>query len=200
MPCGDHYLTQDSRIFRGLSYVKIRIFTLGEPTWAPNSRIYDVGGLYGKVHKLCGYANLCSIFGTGMGSFRSQFLRRARPDPRLWCAWLSVIAAILIDFPRSFWAAQGWIRICYVRMCVCTINVMSVIAAILSNFPHSFWPQPPQKRCAGEGSMNPCCASDAVYKQKQMEMKIMKKMGSNLRPPALQRRQRRPAIDHFLFS
>ena len=61
MPRGDRYPNQDSRIFFGLSYVKIRVFTLGEPTRAPNSRIYDVGSLYSKVRKLRGYANPCSM-------------------------------------------------------------------------------------------------------------------------------------------
>ena len=65
MPRGDRYPNQDSRSFRGLAYVKIRVFTLGESTWAPNSRIYDVGSLYSKVRykvrEVRGYANLCSM-------------------------------------------------------------------------------------------------------------------------------------------
>ena len=65
MPRGDRYPNQDSRIFRGLSYVKICVFTLGEPTRAPNSHIYDVGSLYSKVRKVRGYANPCSMRETG---------------------------------------------------------------------------------------------------------------------------------------
>ena len=73
---GDRYPNQDSRIFRGLSYVKIRVFTLGEPTRAPNSRIYDVGSLYSKVRKVRGYANPCSMDSVGVVS---QIFRVSTP-------------------------------------------------------------------------------------------------------------------------
>ena len=49
-PRGDRHPNQDSRIFRGLTYVLIYVFILGEPTRGPNSRtsIYDVVALYSR--------------------------------------------------------------------------------------------------------------------------------------------------------
>ena len=55
-----------------------RVFTLGEPTRAPNSRVYEVGGLYSKVSKVRGYANLCSMEATAAIASRLP-IARCRP-------------------------------------------------------------------------------------------------------------------------
>ena len=109
IPRGDRCPNQDARIFRGLSYVKIRVFTLGEPTRAPNSRIYDVGGLYVKVRKVRGYTNPCSMSPPGWSL--PHLLNTVAPGRRIvWACEGSArphppgVGAA----PRSRFAANDW--------------------------------------------------------------------------------------------
>ena len=92
IPRGDRCPNQDSRIFRGLSYVKIRVFTLGEPTRGPNSRIYEAGSLYRKVRKVRGYANPCSM---GPGWHLGPVLGRAAVPLRIYCINRAVSGPVL---------------------------------------------------------------------------------------------------------